>query len=172
MEAKRDPYADRRSSPRKRVQKTGKVIFNDSQSMIDCTILDISEGGAKLEFPSRQVLPRTFVLQHLANSLQRQSRGGLFFVEVNSALSLRERYGYAVFEHLMNQAGRQPEHQRRLLEERFAGQCRHQPFPVLDRTEHQTEAVALVGLPRLPAEQPDGQPGDQRQRDGQRQGQT
>ena len=50
---------------------------------------------------------RTFVLQHLANSLQRQSRGGLFFVEVNSALSLRERYGYAVFEHLMNQAGRQ-----------------------------------------------------------------
>ena len=50
---------------------------------------------------------RTFVLQHVANSLQRQSRGGLFFVEVNSALSLRERYGYAVFEHLMNQAGRQ-----------------------------------------------------------------
>ena len=49
---------------------------------------------------------RTFVLQHLADSLQRQSRGGLFFVEVNSALSLRERYGYAVFEHLMNQAGR------------------------------------------------------------------
>lgn len=50
---------------------------------------------------------RTFVLQHLADSLQRQSRGGVFFVEVNSALSLRERYGYAVFEHLMNQAGRQ-----------------------------------------------------------------
>jgi len=63
MEAKRDPYADRRSSPRKKVLKSGKVIFNDSQSMIDCTILDISEGGAKLEFPSRQVLPRTFVLQ-------------------------------------------------------------------------------------------------------------
>lgn len=50
---------------------------------------------------------RSFVLQQLADSLQRQSRGGLFFVEVNSALSLRERYGYAVFEHLMNQAGRQ-----------------------------------------------------------------
>ncbi len=50
---------------------------------------------------------RSFVLQQLAESLQRQSRGGVFFVEVNSALSLRERYGYAVFEHLMNQAGRQ-----------------------------------------------------------------
>ncbi len=63
MEPKRDPYADRRTHPRKKVQATGKVIFNDSQSMIDCTILDISEGGAKLEFPNRQVLPRTFVLQ-------------------------------------------------------------------------------------------------------------
>jgi EAL domain-containing protein (putative c-di-GMP-specific phosphodiesterase class I)/DNA-binding response OmpR family regulator len=50
---------------------------------------------------------RTFVLQQLGESLQRQGRGGLFFVEVNSALSLRERYGYAVFEHLMSQAGRQ-----------------------------------------------------------------
>ena len=38
---------------------------------------------------------RTFVLQQLADSLQRQSRGGLFFVEVNSALSLRERFLYA-----------------------------------------------------------------------------
>ncbi|HEY1033773.1 MAG TPA: EAL domain-containing protein [Pseudoxanthomonas sp.] len=50
---------------------------------------------------------RTFVLQHLTDSLQRGAGGGLFFVEVSSALSLRERYGYAVFEHLMNQAGRQ-----------------------------------------------------------------
>lgn len=50
---------------------------------------------------------RTFVLQQLTDTLQRQSQGGLFFIEVNSALSLRERYGYAVFEHLMNQAGRQ-----------------------------------------------------------------
>lgn len=50
---------------------------------------------------------RTFVLQHLTDSLQRNAGGGLFFVEVSSALSLRERYGYAVFEHLMNQAGRQ-----------------------------------------------------------------
>jgi len=50
---------------------------------------------------------RTFVLQQLTDSLQRQAGGGLFFIEVSSALSLRERYGYAVFEHLMNQAGRQ-----------------------------------------------------------------
>ncbi len=50
---------------------------------------------------------RTFVLQQLTDSLQHPAGGGLFFIEIGSALSLRERYGYAVFEHLMNQAGRQ-----------------------------------------------------------------
>lgn len=63
MKPKQDAYADRRSQVRKKVNNSGKVIYNDSQSMIDCTILDLSEGGAKIEFPNRQVLPRTFVLQ-------------------------------------------------------------------------------------------------------------
>lgn len=49
---------------------------------------------------------RTFLLQQLGATLQDQVGGGLFFVEIGSALSLRERYGYAVFEQLMNQAGR------------------------------------------------------------------
>lgn len=63
MKPKQDAYADRRAHVRKKVNNSGKVIYNDSQSMIDCTILDLSEGGAKIEFPNRQVLPRTFVLQ-------------------------------------------------------------------------------------------------------------
>ncbi|MGS1077794.1 EAL domain-containing protein [Pseudoxanthomonas beigongshangi] len=49
---------------------------------------------------------RTYVLQQVGAALQSASSGGLFFVEVGSALSLRERYGYAAFEQLMNQAGR------------------------------------------------------------------
>lgn len=49
---------------------------------------------------------RTSVLQRLNEALQQQPQGGLFFMEIGSALSLRERYGYACFEHLMNQAGR------------------------------------------------------------------
>lgn len=49
---------------------------------------------------------RTSVMQRLSDALQQHSRGGLFFLEIGSALSLRERYGYACFEHLMNQAGR------------------------------------------------------------------
>lgn len=49
---------------------------------------------------------RTFLLQQLGATLQEGIGGGLFFVEIGSALSLRERYGYAVFEQLMNLAGR------------------------------------------------------------------
>ncbi|HET6621758.1 MAG TPA: PilZ domain-containing protein [Dongiaceae bacterium] len=59
----RDPFADRRSSVRKKVLRAARVFFNDRQSLIDCTILDLSDGGAKLEFANRQVLPRTFDLQ-------------------------------------------------------------------------------------------------------------
>jgi hypothetical protein len=59
----RDPFADRRSSVRKKVVRAARVIFNENQNLVDCTILDLSDGGAKLEFPSRQVLPRTFDLQ-------------------------------------------------------------------------------------------------------------
>lgn len=49
---------------------------------------------------------RTFLLQQVGAAVQSATGGGLFFVEVGSALSLRERYGYAAFEQLMNQAGR------------------------------------------------------------------
>lgn len=49
---------------------------------------------------------RTFLLQQLGATLRSGVGGGLFFIEVGSALSLRERYGYAAFEQLMNQAGR------------------------------------------------------------------
>ncbi|MCL6713428.1 EAL domain-containing protein [Pseudomonas sp. R2.Fl] len=49
---------------------------------------------------------RTYLLQQVGTAVQSASGGGLFFIEVGSALSLRERYGYAAFEQLMNQAGR------------------------------------------------------------------
>ncbi|MBB3276771.1 EAL domain-containing protein (putative c-di-GMP-specific phosphodiesterase class I)/DNA-binding response OmpR family regulator [Pseudoxanthomonas sp. OG2] len=49
---------------------------------------------------------RTYLLQQVGAAVQSASGGGLFFIEVGSALSLRERYGYAAFEQLMNQAGR------------------------------------------------------------------
>lgn len=63
MSTQRDVYADRRAHPRKKTNAVGKVIFNDGSVLLDCTILDISDGGAKLQFTGRQVLPRTFLLQ-------------------------------------------------------------------------------------------------------------
>ena len=63
MNPEQDPFADRRSSVRKKVLRAARVFFNDRQSLMDCTILDLSDGGAKLEFSGRQVLPRTFDLQ-------------------------------------------------------------------------------------------------------------
>ena len=66
-----DPFADRRSSVRKKVLRAARVFFNDRQNLIDCTILDISDGGAKLEFASRHVLPRTFDLQMQNGTIHR-----------------------------------------------------------------------------------------------------
>lgn len=63
MSTQRDIYADRRASPRKKVNTLAKVMLNDNVTLLDCTILDISDGGAKLEFTSRQVLPRSFIMQ-------------------------------------------------------------------------------------------------------------
>ncbi|WP_454828726.1 EAL domain-containing protein [Pseudoxanthomonas wuyuanensis] len=59
-------------------------------------------------FNSETGLPtRIAVLNELSDALQQHADGGLFFIEIASALSLRERFGYASFEQLINQAGRQ-----------------------------------------------------------------
>jgi hypothetical protein len=63
MSSEQDPFADRRSSVRRKVMRAARVLITERQSLIDCTILDLSEGGAKLEFASRPMLPRTFDLQ-------------------------------------------------------------------------------------------------------------
>lgn len=71
MSTEDDPFADRRASVRKKVMRPARVYINERQSLIDCTILDLSEGGAKLEFGSRPMLPRTFDLQMQSGSIHR-----------------------------------------------------------------------------------------------------
>ena len=53
---------DRRTFPRHRVLKRGKVVFNTNQSVIDCTVRDLSQGGARIACPQASALPDTFVL--------------------------------------------------------------------------------------------------------------
>jgi len=62
--------------------------------------------GVPLNNPETGLPTRTHVLQLLGESLRASAGGGLFFIEIASALGLRERYGYAAFERLMTQAGR------------------------------------------------------------------
>ncbi|KRG71602.1 EAL domain-containing protein [Pseudoxanthomonas dokdonensis] len=50
---------------------------------------------------------RAYQLQQLGEALSAGQHGGVFFVEAAGTLSLRERYGYALFEQLMTQVGRQ-----------------------------------------------------------------
>jgi hypothetical protein len=71
MKPEQDPFADRRASVRKKVMRPARVLVNERQSLIDCTILDLSDGGAKLEFASRPMLPRTFDLQMQSGAIHR-----------------------------------------------------------------------------------------------------
>lgn len=53
---------ERRKEPRHRVLKAGKIIFNHGNSVIDCTIRDLSDKGAALQIASPGGFPKTFDL--------------------------------------------------------------------------------------------------------------
>ncbi len=63
-----------------------------------------AHGAPAMNNPETGLPTRHHVMQQLAASLAHRDQGGLFFIEVASALGLRERYGYAAFERLMVQA--------------------------------------------------------------------
>lgn len=58
------------------------------------------------DHPENGLATRAYMLQLTNTSLSQNAPGGLFFIEIASALGLRERYGYAAFERLMNDAGK------------------------------------------------------------------
>ena len=62
--------------------------------------------GAPRNNPETGLATRGWLLQQIDQALAAGEEGGLFFVEVAGALSLREHYGYASFERLMAEAGR------------------------------------------------------------------
>lgn len=54
---------DARKSPRKTMLAAGKIIFNNKQSVFDCTVKNLSAGGARLRLPNLLGLPNNFELQ-------------------------------------------------------------------------------------------------------------
>lgn len=57
--------------------------------------------------PETGLPTRAYLMQQLGAALEEQTSAGLFFIEIGGTLGLRERYGYANFEHLMADAGRE-----------------------------------------------------------------
>ncbi|KKB10182.1 PilZ domain-containing protein [Devosia chinhatensis] len=53
---------DSRTEQRRRTLKGGKIVFNDGFSTFDCTIRNLSEGGAKLLVASPVGIPKRFRL--------------------------------------------------------------------------------------------------------------
>ncbi|HBS54235.1 MAG TPA: response regulator receiver protein, partial [Stenotrophomonas sp.] len=56
-----------------------------------------ASGAPATSNPETGLPTRHHVLQQLSTALEQRDRGGVFFVEISSALGLRERYGYAAF---------------------------------------------------------------------------
>ena len=59
---------NRRKDPRLRRLKTATAVFNNGNSSLDCTMRDLSPGGARLKFESTFGLPERFVLVIKADS--------------------------------------------------------------------------------------------------------
>jgi hypothetical protein len=54
------PYSEKRRAPRKRTLKGASIAFNDRQSVITCTMRNLSASGALLILPSMHMTPDDF----------------------------------------------------------------------------------------------------------------
>jgi hypothetical protein len=54
--------AERRESPRAHVLRRARILYRRGFSTIDCVVLDVSPGGARLKVDEWLMLPRRFEL--------------------------------------------------------------------------------------------------------------
>lgn len=54
---------DRRSNKRIKTLKTGQIIFDNKQCVMDCSVYDLSDTGARLRPNDLQILPEEFELK-------------------------------------------------------------------------------------------------------------
>ena len=60
---------NQRKSPRRRVLKEGKLIFGQGHSVVDCTIDNMSDGGAHVRLISSHGLPLEFYLAEASRGI-------------------------------------------------------------------------------------------------------
>lgn len=66
--------SNRRSHPRRRTFKGGKLTFNKGLSVLDCIVRDWSEDGARLELPTTVGVPESFELVVAPDRIKRQCK--------------------------------------------------------------------------------------------------
>jgi hypothetical protein len=65
---------DKRHAERRRTYKGGKIVFNHGRSAIDCTIKNMSRGGAALNVDSSLGIPNEFILVVSPENAQKACR--------------------------------------------------------------------------------------------------
>jgi PilZ domain len=63
-----------RQEPRKRALKSGKIVFNNRFSAIDCTVRNLSAKGAMLLIAGPIGIPDAFTLELESGALKRDCR--------------------------------------------------------------------------------------------------
>ena len=65
--------AEKRTTHRRRVLKTGTIVFNRDSSVLDCTVRDLTETGAKLRLAASAVgIPDRFDLVVASSATKRR----------------------------------------------------------------------------------------------------
>ncbi len=67
------PEDEHRISRRQRVLKDGKIVFNNYSSVVDCTIRDMSETGARIMCAHQAAIPEECSLVTLTDNLIRDA---------------------------------------------------------------------------------------------------
>ena len=65
-----DP-SNRREQFRRTVLKGARIVFNERQSTLNCRMRDMTDGGARLDLSTQQLLPHEFELQVSGNPTRR-----------------------------------------------------------------------------------------------------
>jgi hypothetical protein len=67
------PGQNHRAALRQKVLKTGKIVLPGDLTVVDCTIRDVSDTGARLEVGDPAAIPARFRLVQLATNTMRDA---------------------------------------------------------------------------------------------------
>ena len=65
---------ERRTRQRQRTLKAAKIVFYDKRTVLDCTVRNLTEGGASLMVANTVSLPDTFTLTIPIDKFERSCR--------------------------------------------------------------------------------------------------